>query len=204
MKKKNNAIDFKVVLQNKRIPILTLDEKWHELFPDYDKPPHIRELEKELNDLMKTQGQKVNDIKEMKALKKKLMEDIVKNMDVANGEVKGLKVKKQMKNQQLIQEINEKLRESDDNLVDIPYLIKEKNEQLLLESMKVCYERLKHNRSEIDKYNDWIIKVREELKNRILVKQDMEMKNTAIYAYMHDMLGAEVLELLDNQEGLGK
>lgn len=204
VKKKNSNIDFRDVIKQKRIPILTLDEKWHQLFNDYDKPVHIKNLENKLNDLMKNQGQRVNDIKDLKALKKKLLEEIVNNMDASSDAVESLKVKKQIKSQKLVQEINEKLKQADEELVNIPYQIKAVNEQLLVESMQVCYERLKYNQDEIVKYAEWILKAREELKRNVLIKQDMEMKNTAIYTYMHNVLGADVIELLDNQQGLGK
>lgn len=204
MAKKRNDIDFKKVLKNKRIPILTLDAKWHELFAGYNKPAHIKELEKKLNDLMKSQGQRVNDIKDLKALKKKLMDEIIQNMDVAEGAVGALKAKKQMKSQQLIQDINEKLRQADEALIDLPYQIKAANEELLIESMKICYDRLKYNEAEIERYAEWILKTREELKKNILEKQDMEVENTSIYTYMHDMLGPHVIEELDVSEGFGK
>ena len=39
----------------------------------------------------------------------------------------------------------------------------------------------------------------EVLKDKILEKQDMELKSTAIYSYMHDMLGPELLQDLDEE-----
>lgn len=201
-KKTGDKIDFKKVFHNKKIPILTLDERWHQLFPEYDKPTHIKELEIKLNNLIKEQGKQVSDIKDLKRLKKKLMEDIVNNMGEASGKGNLLKIKKQDKSQQYIKEINEKLMKYDDELIDLPYKIKEANEKLMIESMKVCYERLQFNHDEIVKNSNWIAEVREELKNKMLVKQDLEMKNTAIYTYMHNILGAEAIQILDNEEDL--
>ena len=40
----------------KQLPILTLDERYHVLFPEKDKTDEIRECEKKLNDLLKRQG----------------------------------------------------------------------------------------------------------------------------------------------------
>lgn len=50
----------------KDIPILTLDERWYHLITDKIKTDEIRYWEKELNDLLKKQGQINNDIKEVK------------------------------------------------------------------------------------------------------------------------------------------
>ncbi|BCN31936.1 hypothetical protein [Anaeromicropila herbilytica] len=203
MAKKKEDIDFREALKSRRIPILTLDTKWHALFDGHEKPSNIKELEKKLNELMKSQGQKVNDIKDLKALKKKLMDEIIQNMDTSTGGALGsLKVKKQIKSQQLIQDINDKLRQADDDLADLPYLIKAVNEELLIESMKICYDRLRMNEEEINKYGEWITRTREELKKNLIIKQEMEADNSALYSYMHNMLGANVIQQMDVKEGL--
>ena len=38
-----------------------------------------------------------------------------------------------------------------------------------------------------------------ELKKRLIKKQEMEQRNHAIYSYMHDLFGAEVLDMFDLQ-----
>ena len=42
-----------------------------------------------------------------------------------------------------------------------------------------------------------ITALREQLKNTILHKQDMEMRNTEVYKYMHNLLGPDVVEIFD-------
>jgi hypothetical protein len=197
MKKNNDEIDFGKIFKGKKIPILVFDSRWHELFPDYDKPASIKEIENKLNDLIKLQGKLTNDMKDMKSLKNKLMQEIITNMDVNESDAGKLKAKKMDKSQQFIKEISEKLTKAEDELIEIPYRIKELNEQLIIESAKVCYNRLNNNNKRIVEIASWISRVREDLKNKILEKQDMEMKNTAIYAYMHDMLGPELIQELD-------
>lgn len=200
-KKTEDKIDFKKAFENKKIPILTLDERWHQLFPEYEKTSHIKELEKKLNNLMKQQGKEISEIKEMKKLKKKLMDEIVNNMDAANIEGNSLKIRKQEKSQKLIKEINDKIVKYEEELIELPYQIKKANEKLMIESMKICYQRLKNNEEQIAKNSEWVAKVREELKKRILIKQDLEMKNSSIYTYMHDLLGAEAIQIFDNEQG---
>ena len=68
MKKKEREPDYKSFVDKKKIPIITLDPKWHELFPNDAKTPVINQLEKKLNDLLKQQGKLVNEIKDMKKL----------------------------------------------------------------------------------------------------------------------------------------
>ncbi len=45
---------------------------------------------------------------------------------------------------------------------------------------------------------------RNALKDRILEKQDMEMRNTQMYKYMHNLLGAQVVELFDRNHHVWK
>lgn len=196
-KKKDEDLNFRTLLANKKIPILTLDPRWHELFPDYRKNARIRNLEKQLNQLLQRQGKLVNDAKDMKKLKTRLMDGIVANMGDAEGR---LKDKKQEKSQKLILDINEKVRLGDEELMQIPYRIKAVNEELLIESMAVCYEKIRDNSEDIMELAIWIAGAREELKNRILEKQDKEMTNEAMYSFMHNMLGAEVIQLFDEHQ----
>ncbi len=197
--KKIKAMDFDKIFKGKKIPILTLDERWHELFPDYDKPVHIKEIEYKLNDLIKQQGKLANDMKDMKNLKNQLMQEIIIHMDVNDTEVGKLKAKKLDKNQKMIKELSDKMNRTEDELIELPYQIKAVNERLIIESAKVCYARLNNNNKKAAEIAQWISKTRDELKEKILEKQDMEIKNTAIYSYMHDMLGPELLQGLDEE-----
>ena len=52
---------------------------------------------------------------------------------------------------------------------------------------------------EIEEISKWVTEVRIELKKKLIKKQEMEQKNHAIYSYMHDVFGAEVIDLFDIQ-----
>lgn len=204
MKKKNETKRIEKMIAGKKVPILTLDAKWHELFPDYDKPANIRELESNLNRLLRKQGKLISDIKGMKVLKPQLMDEIIVNMG-ADGTKEGiLKAKKLDRNQKLLKDIGNKMTQVEDELIKVPYEIKVANEQLMIESAKVCYQRIQTNKKVIEDTNQWILKTRNELKEKILIKQDLEIKNTSVYAYMHDLLGADLLENLDNERIMNK
>ncbi|MDD3173837.1 MAG: hypothetical protein PHF63_09280 [Herbinix sp.] len=201
MGKKENNINFDKVVKDKKLPILTIDNRWHELFTEDQKTPEIQELEQKVNNLLKKQGKLVNDIKDMKKLKNGLIKDIMENMDVGNDLIGKAKEKKLDKNKQFINEINEKIEFAMDELADIPYQIKKENEELLSESIKNFYTQLEINKTELKEVAAWISSIREELKRKILIKQDLETKNTKIYTYMHDILGAELMELFDKENG---
>ena len=195
--RKRKKIDNNKIIKNIKLPILTLDARWHELFPDEIKSFRIKELEQKINRLLKNQGKMVHDIKDMKKLKKSLVSDIVVNMDIKNDLLGKSKEKKLDQNKRYINELNEKIDKASDRLSELPYKIKEANEELMLESIQSCYERIHVNQDKLDEISEWIKKTREELKQKILEKHDMESANNLIYSYMHDILGSEVIDVFD-------
>ena len=204
-KREQDSVDSNLgsIILRSKIPILTLDERWHNLFPEEVKTPKIKELERRLNDLVKSQGQIGSDIEDLKKLKKKLMDEVIANMGESSGFAEKLKLKKQEKIQKLLYEINQKLDEAGDALDDRPDEIKRANADLLLECMRVWYEKLDNNNREIDEIGVWVEAVREKLKDKLLAKQDKEIENNAIYSYMHTLLGPKVMEQIDAKHGEG-
>jgi|LSQX01.2.fsa_nt_gb chemotaxis regulatin CheY-phosphate phosphatase CheZ len=202
--RKRKKVDYDKLIKNKKLPILTLDARWHELFPDEIKSPRIKELEHKVNRLLKDQGKVVYDIKDMKKLKKSLISDIVVNMDIKNDIIGKSKEKKLDQNKRYINELNEKIDKASDRLSELPYKIKEANEELVLESLKSGYERISDNQDKLDDISEWIQKTREELKQKILEKHDMETDNNLMYSYMHDILGSEVIDAFDLKLNIDK
>ena len=56
-------------LQNKNVPLLILDEKWLEIFPEHLQNDAIRKGVTELNNLLKQQGRQLEEIKGIKLTK---------------------------------------------------------------------------------------------------------------------------------------
>ena len=57
---------FQKALKGKKIPVLTLDNKWHRLFTQAECSPDIKLLSEELNELLKRQGKITTETKEIK------------------------------------------------------------------------------------------------------------------------------------------
>ena len=117
------------------------------------------------------------------------MNDIVTNMD-SQAQVTQL--------QSLMEQETKSIIDFEDALLDLPKEMQDLNRELLMESMKMCYDNLKENKKEIETIQIWVKKMRDELQQKILVKQDMELRNKAIYTYMHDIVGPEVIDLFDD------
>ncbi|MCR4705970.1 MAG: hypothetical protein K5641_07890 [Lachnospiraceae bacterium] len=180
-------------LEGKEIPILTLDNKWHRLFTQTGETKEIRQLTEEVNELLKRQGKLNTDMKDVHKLKKRLMNNIMSSMDddaedsaISNEE-----------NKRLIEECNEKLEAWKDEALELPRELNEVNHKLMLATMEVCYERLQTNSALIDEIAEWVAKTRVELKTKLIQKQQAEIMNHELYSYMHDIFGAEVIEIFD-------
>lgn len=188
---------YAAYLKDKKIPVLTLEHKWHKLFPNGNKPQIIAELESQVNDCVKKEGGLRTDIKDLKKLKKKLMDGIVQNME---DTAKDTQSKKMEESQRLIHEINEKLENCENELLELPEELKTANVSLMLETMDYCYNQLHTNKEEIEQISSWIADIRVELKKNILRKQDKEIRNKMMYTYMHDIFGPEVITIFDLEE----
>ena len=157
----------------------------------------MKTLETELNELLKAQGKANTEIKEIKKLKKKLMQEIVENADESSNLSEADKDKKAEENTRLISECNEKIEEYEDAILDLPSQIEEVNRKLMESLMAYCYDALKENDVQIQEIAKWISQIRIELKKQLVKKVDMETKNQQVYSYMHDIFGAEVIEIFD-------
>ncbi|MCI5741436.1 MAG: hypothetical protein SO445_00415 [Lachnospiraceae bacterium] len=189
---------FKGALYDKKVPILVLDQKWHRLFAIHGKSEEIKQFEEELNGLLARQGQANQDIKDLKKVKNNLMESIVANMDGKNEENQDPVLQKKMEeNKRLINEVNEKIEACEDELLELPKQIKEKNEDLMLASMDFCYDKLRTNNEEIEEIAAWIKQMRIDLKKNIIKKQNREINSKEIYSYMHDIFGAQIIDIFD-------
>lgn len=188
---------YRPALQGKEIPILTLDNRWHKLFTQADSNVKITELSKELNALLMRQGKLNTETKGIRRIKKKMMDDIMEMADLLEKNPDKKLEKKLAETKRLIDECNEKMKAYQEEMIDLPKEIENVNFQLMLSTMEVCYDKLKENSDEIDEIEKWIKEIRIELKKKIIRKQEKEILNHNLYVYMHDVFGADVIDIFD-------
>ncbi len=184
---------YKPALEGKKVPVLTLDHKWHRLFTQIDSNSEIKSLEKELNELLKRQGKINTETKEIKALKNKLMEEI-RSSSMDSESVDSAKIEE---NKKLVEDCNQKLESYQDEALDLPNEINEINKKLMLATMEVCYDDIKEGTEEINEISQWIDEIRVELKKKVVRKQEKQKRIQDLYAFMHDIFGADVIEIFD-------
>lgn len=189
---------YRPALIGKKIPALTLDNNWHQLFTQTETTPEIQKLEIKLNFLIKRQGKLTTESKDIKKIKTKLRREIVDVVDALNGiETNKGANKKLEDNKRLLSDCNEKLEAYQQELMDLPREIEAVNTELMLATMERCYIALQENSAEIEKIAEWIREIRIELKKNVIRKQESEIKNQQLYKYMHNFFGAEVIEIFD-------
>lgn len=188
---------YKPALLGKRLPILTLDNKWHKLFTQAGSNARIDALAKELNGLLMRQGKLNTETKEIKKLKSKLMDDIMKSTESMEQQLDKKTEKTLSESRRLIAECNEKLDAYAEELHFLPDEIDRVNKQLMLATMEVCYDYLHENTEEIEEIERWVRENRIELKKKLIRKQEKEVGNHALYSYMHDIFGPDVIEIFD-------
>ena len=191
----NNMELISNAMKQKHIPIVTLDEKWLAIFPEEKQNAKQKSLVKKINALLAKQGALRQEIKELKVRKTKVMQLVVDNMEKPNNEAIMQKLQEEIKN------INTKSAKDEEDLEAIGPEIEQVNEELVMESMSICYNKVDINYKRINELLSDINTMRKLLKEKIIEEQDLSEENDRMYAYMHDLLGAQVIDEFDKAEG---
>lgn len=203
MRLKKNKINYQMAVQDKKVPILTLDARWHELFPKKMKGHKIKSLESKVNDELKKHGRLKTDLQEYTNLKKKILDGIVENMQGALDSADSKEQNKLEQGKKIVEELNVKMDKVQEQLTNIPKELDRCNKLLLAESMEYCYNKMSENTDEINSLEKFISETRELLKQKIILKQEIQEENTKIYTYLHDVLGPDILEIMDIKRNEG-
>lgn len=188
---------FKPALEKTKVPILTLDNNWHRLFTQTNATSEIKKLEKKLNELLKEQGKVNTEEKKLKAVKRKLMDEIIQLADRYDGQRDDAVQKTMDRRKEMVEECNKRLEDLAEENQNIPQEIEKVNYQLMLKTMELCYKRLEENRKEIEYYEKWIQDIRVQLRENIIRKQDRETSTYELYSYMHNIFGPNVIDIFD-------
>lgn len=188
---------FKPALEKTKVPILTLDNNWHKLFTQTNATSEIKKLEKKLNELLKEQGKVNTEEKKLKAVKRKLMDEIIQLADRYDGQRDDAVQKTMDRQKEMVEECNKRLEDLAEENQNIPQEIEKVNYQLMLKTMELCYKRLEENRKEIEYYEKWIQDIRVQLRENIIRKQDRETSTYELYSYMHNIFGPNVIDIFD-------
>ena len=139
---------------------------------------------------LKSQGRINTDMKDLKKLKKQLMNEIMVNMDSSDNSRARKKVQK---SKELIEEINDKLILLEDEELDIPGSMKDINARLALESMSEMMDVFEENEEAIEELEEWVNETRLELKKQVLILQKKKDDNARMEKYLTDMFDSDII-----------
>ncbi len=187
------------VLRKNDISLLILDERWNSLFKNSEKTSDILECEEKLKELLKTQSRLIAESTEITTRKKKRMDRIIqltpdafdRNIEEARNEMHSC--------EDDINKINQRLKEIEAGLENMPELIKDVNLELLEVTVNLVYFRIRSNQRRVKELEYIIEDAKAKLKEYIDEKESLSEDDTEIYSYFHDLLGAEELEKLDRE-----
>ncbi|MBN2221212.1 MAG: hypothetical protein JW708_03330 [Vallitaleaceae bacterium] len=183
--------DFELEI-DKDVHLLVLDNKWHELFRG-KKPPRIVMLENKINRMLMDQGKYNTEMKEYQQLKKKMMTDIMNNMDGASTEA----LKIMDKNRKYIDEINKKLEHHEKMLTELPSQISEYNKELVKATMSCFYKELQEVRKKSVKLDEEFLELKNKIKEMVVKKNETKEEYQKLYGYIHDVVGIQIIEQYD-------
>ena len=113
--------EFKEALSGKKVPLLTLDQKWHQLFERNGKPIRVQRLEDKIKGLLTKQARANQKYQDLKKLTNTLMDNIVLNMKgTEENQGDTVSAKRLEEDRRLIDEINGKLAACEKELDEIP------------------------------------------------------------------------------------
>lgn len=198
MKKQTQQFEQEIrnALKGKTIPILVLDQRWHELFPYGEKPGPVITLEEQVNQLLQRQGKLVNEIKELKKVKKRLMAGIVSGMSTPYEKSKN----KKDNQQRLFLETKERIETESRELMTIPNQIKKKNEELLIVGAGYCLEKLRDGDARLESAKKRLEELQQQVKEAKTYKEDLEKQIDSAYSLMHGVLGHDIMNLFDSDK----
>lgn len=192
--------EFLTRFQDIEVPLLILDERWLKIFPDNYKTNEMLRLERELREAFLYQAKLNDDIKDAETVKKKLLDRIIQFMGVA--QLSKEEARKQEKSQEFIRNLNGRIDELQEQFESMPEQIHELNQQLLIESLRVCYRRMKENKEKLDAQKELVEEARALLNSREARKQELHRENEHIFTFMHRIFGRRIIELFDEFDDL--
>lgn len=197
-KKDRNIKEFSIDnFKKNKIPILVLDKNWHYMFPPGRKTQKMLNLENNLNQLLKEQGRLINEEKDYNRFKKDCMNNIMELMEEAYTNENSEAQKNMSKSQKYIEQINNKIDNIEDKLIMLPIEIRNVNNELLNESINMCYSEMKTDKERVEQLDKEINELREELKDRIDEKTVKEEIIDRTYTFLHNLVGVDIINKID-------
>ncbi len=195
-KKAVHQLDIKVLIKND-ISLLTLDERWNGLFNNIVKTDNIIECENNIKELLKEQSRLITENKEIGLKKKECMDKIIRlTTEVFDNNNQDAQLEMQECEKSIIG-INNRIKEIEERLDNVPKEIRQANLELLEHTVKLVYFSICENQQRVSELDKQISQTKELLMKLIDERESLAQDHTDTYSYFHDLLGRDQLQKLD-------
>jgi chromosome segregation ATPase len=190
------------VLQRARISVLTLDERWNNLFAAIEKTPAIIKAEEALNNCVKEQARLTAESKDNQTDKKARLRRIMeltteafeRENEAARAEITEC--------EERVRAINAREPEIEREQGALAQKIKDSNVALLESAVAYLYVSMKKSQKRVAELDTMITDMRETLKDCISERELLDAAGTETYHFLHGLLGAAQIESLDEHYSL--
>jgi len=93
--------------------------------------------------------------------------------------------------------INNRAKEVEERLLDVPKEIRQANLVLLEQTVKLVYFSIRENQQRVSELDKQISQTKEQLMKLIDERGLLAQDDTDVYSYFHDLLGGDELQKLD-------
>ncbi|QUH25660.1 hypothetical protein [Serpentinicella alkaliphila] len=184
------------IIKKKKIPILLKDKTWLYI-RDNCKNRAMDSISKELEVIIKEEANLQKHMRTMKEKKRVLMNKVINLSDLVNTKGEERYIPEIEKSKSEIEQINIEIDQTYDMLLEFPKKIEQVNLQLLKETVKVAYQNVQTNQTQLNSLDKEIYGLREKLNKLREEKEIVEKKVGILYGFLHTLVGADEMEKLD-------
>ncbi|MFZ5969462.1 MAG: hypothetical protein ACOYVK_20065 [Bacillota bacterium] len=186
------------ILKKNKIPLLIKDKEWRNIFEPYSTKK-MKKIIEEMEDKIRLEKETYAQLKAYTKQKKELMEKILHLSNEANSNNNEEALDKLDRIKLDILKMNDIMDELQFSLEMIPRDLNHLNLELLKETIYLSYEDIKDGGTEIKVLHEDIIKLREQLTEKWEKKLKLEERVSLLYSYLHNTLGHEETDKLDQK-----
>ncbi|WP_130807724.1 hypothetical protein [Senegalia massiliensis] len=191
---KDIKLNYEIMAKN-NIPLLVNNFEWKKMFGNLDNTD-IQDAKKELLEHLRNQRKYKSSLKTLQNKKRDIMVNIVNLSHKVNNNDKKSINKLELARSEML-EINKEIENFEIKLDDMPSKIRHSNFELLNITIKIAYQDLKIKEKKLVPIYNEIEELRIKLKELIENKNDYEEEINNTYTFLHNMIGKEEIEKLD-------
>lgn len=194
---------LKVLMEQKKLPILVLDKSWYDV-KTLIANELIIQKEKIVLELVKERGSLNNSLKENQNVKQNLMKKVLEASEALNNNGDESKLLELETLHHAITRLNEEIPKQEARLEEVEKRIDETNRELTEEAVAVSYAYMESCKEESKRLEDEIDELRRQLLEKTNEKKKYDGMIATLYHYLHNMVGYKHIDKIDQTLGESK